>query len=425
MKKILILLLLSFVLNSAMAEDVIQVKPFTAKAGTTTFTSIDVELVNSKEYTAFEFDIYVPKGMTLYCSSNVNEKYLSDRFAHYDEDEGEDVITHQMEITDKGLDETLGQHYYVTCYESNFSKISGNSGVLFNLRYKTAADMKPGVYPIYVENAVLGIDGSNGEYVDNSVSCVTVLSTGGEAPKNSILDLGDNLIPSFVESALPECNVIKNGTCDKLVITDGEEISITSSFTAATASYERSIANDWGTVCLPYAISSSSDVQLYTISGMIGTSLLVSEVASLSAGEPGLYQRKGTGALSLNAQNVDVVTSVADGSEAASMKLVGTYEKIRIDVDEANPSYYIKDNSFCKGVGYFSIPAYRAYIQSLGTNGVKAFSIAVADEETGMLNAIGSLEAEPSEIYSINGVKMQSTPQGGIYIKNGKKYYSK
>ncbi len=79
--------------------------------------------------------------------------------------------------------------------------------------------------------------------------------------------------------------------------------------------YQRSMANEWGTICLPYATQSGADVQLYNLSGVNETEgyLSLSPVATLAANTPGLFRTASATAI------FPVVT--AGEAEAAEMRV--------------------------------------------------------------------------------------------------------
>lgn len=88
----------------------------------------------------------------------------------------------------------------------------------------------------------------------------------------------------------PQAVVIKN---IKLTDTESRTIHVAPYTTCFIQDvYQRSVANKWGTICLPYATQSGADVQLYSLSGVNETEgyLSLSPVATLAANTPGLFR---------------------------------------------------------------------------------------------------------------------------------------
>lgn len=263
------------------------------------------------------------------------------------------------------------------------------------------------------KNGVTSVDLCEVIDIDNGTSVIT-------ANSNALLYLpADKTIAN-------SSNVVIGDECANLVITDGYPFSSPKPFSAANASYSRSMTTDWGTICLPYAIESDDDIQLYQFKEMTGETLVFSEVASLEAGKPGVFKRlDASSSITMSASDAPIVVGVGEGDVTQNLKMIGTFEDITVTVDPSAPSYYIKDNTFLKGNGNFKIPAYRAYFQSEVAMSAKALNIAVEDEATGIRTVVGKLDAEKGEIYSINGMKISKPSRNSLYIQNGKKFFAK
>lgn len=177
---------------AAHAEDYLHVIDFSTEAGITAKDpnkSFDLELVNevADTYTALQFDLYLPSGMTLAYTGakgyDCNEARLP-----YDEDNEEFLATISITKKEDG-------HYLVTLYHEDLDKIHGTSGAIMKFYYKTSADMTAGEYEIKVTEQTLSKSGTEQVYPADKTSKVTITSatsvsdieqTSGD---NSIYDL--------------------------------------------------------------------------------------------------------------------------------------------------------------------------------------------------------------------------------------------
>jgi len=221
-------------------------------------------------------------------------------------------------------------------------------------------------------------------------------------------------------------NVVVGNVCENFVLNDGNAFAAPKTFIAAKVNYTRPITNKWGTICLPYATQSDEKVQYYRLKEQSRNTLVFSPVDALSAGEPGVFQNLESGAaVGFAAENASIAIETEEVEQVMGLKLVGTYETRRVDVDENSPCYYIKDNMFKKGVGYFSIPAFRAYFQTQTTASAKVLYIAIENEATGIQTPVGKLDGESGDIHTLGGIKVSQPVRGNIYIQNNKKYFAK
>ncbi len=455
-KTVMILLLLP--LSVARAEDVLQVKPFATTAGVEEGSdeTFSIEMVNTQAYTALEFNLYLPEGMSLLMNSEDYDpmELSSERFPGKTR-KGVFIPNHDTDIK-----QMSDGRYYIKIYNTDLETIDGTEGELLIFYYETAADMAPGYYPITITGTILGVDSHTGVYPVTSTSFVKI----GE-PEKFDASILKGYIPSFVASDIPTDetaydfrnvdemgatftpanpnavlyvkaesayaatatgNVVTEGVCPNLVISDGYPFAAPIAFTANQATYERTAPNAWGTLCLPYATESTAEVQLYQLKDIQSDLFVFDAVDALAAGEPGVFQRLNDGTtIKMEATNAAIATNVAEGPTTQGMEIVGTYAEKRIAVEESNTRYYIKNNTFCAGVEYFTVPAFRAYFKSEQPSGYANFRITTSNEATG-IEVIGSLQnAVSSDWYSTNGLKLNLPAQKGIYIQKGKKYLVK
>lgn len=402
----------------AMAEDVLQVVPFSTKAGITNddYTeTFSLNLVCTQEYKAVQFDIYLPDGLTL----------LEDFPADFGElcpivKQGPKLVQqHDLSVTDKGNGHYFAEiHPIAAATKETFNE--GN-GTLMYFYYKTSSDIAPGVYPIYIKGLILGVDGNatTGVYPDNSVSYVTITDSEGKVPTNNVLlDLGNYLVPSFVESTLPEKNVIKDGTCANLVLTDGADFSAPTEFTATSATYTREMANKWGTIVLPYDVKSNENVAYYLPETVENDVLKLTKVETLPANTPALVAKlKGDGITS-NGANVTVKTE-NNTFDGGNVTMHGSYVN-DTKVTDAN-AYYIKENQFWLNNENFYIDAFRSYF-TVSTSG-SAKSLRISEGTVTALSALtGEGDVKVEAFYDESGKQQDGLRKGLNIMKmsNGK-----
>lgn len=406
MKKTIISLLFCLAASCSWAEDFIQVVPFEAPVGLTENGYdgqhyFDLAMVNTHSYTALQMELYLPAGMTLQLGEEVWD-YNQERFDGITK-RGVFLPNHVVNVD--AMPDVAG-HYHITMYDEDLGVIKGNSGWMIRFYYLTSADMKPGYYPIRVSDVVLGIDGDTGVYPETSVSYVKV----GTPNPNSFLDLGTLAVPSFVEELLPETNVIHKGICRKMLISDGSSLDIPYSFRAVEASYTRSMANDWATVCLPFDVVSDGDVtDYYYVTELDDDVLVLERQYMVLGGTPAIARKRGDVGIVAKADNVQVTTLINNHEG-----MMGSYTQ---DLKVEDPDgYYIKSNRFWRCNNWFYCDAFRSYL-SLPSALVKALSLCEDDEATRIESIADDAEATVSEIYDLSGRRQRELKAGTNIVR--------
>ncbi len=270
---------------------------------------------------------------------------------------------------------------------------------------------------------------TNTELNSIDLTSATSIADGIEIPTNGNCII---YVPAGTTLANTD-NVAIGGVCDNLVITDGKPFAAPTPFTATTATYERSnLSNAWGTVCLPYEVSSDDDVTYYTTGTISGDVLTLTSTETLAAGTPAIYkshsESEGKYSLAANGANVNVVTSVqSEGVTTDDITLIGSFEKTVIDdvtTDAANEYYYISGGKFMHATKKLTVNPFRAYFtvpkSAAPSNG---FSITAGEDDVTAISALtGEGDIKVVGIYGIDG-KQQSDLQPGLNIvklSNGK-----
>lgn len=231
---------------------------------------------------------------------------------------------------------------------------------------------------------------------------------------NTLIYLGEN------GSVGNKSNVVKNGVCDNLALTDGHPFRAAQSFTATDATYSRTLNGEegWYSVCLPYAATISDDVvveKFESVDASAQTVTFAPVAGTMEAYTPYIFRATDGVAFSGNGVKVDVTPSqIADGS------FIGTFSGIAAP---GLAGYYVL-NADGSGFALASDKAYarpfRAVIHPDGLSHISALRLIHAEgDETGVTGVQLNAE-EGDEYYNLQGVRVQH-PSKGIYVKNGKK----
>lgn len=216
-------------------------------------------------------------------------------------------------------------------------------------------------------------------------------------------------------------NVVIDGTCANLVLTDGYPFTATKNFTATNASYNMTAVagGKFGTLMLPFAVTTlpgkaySLDADINAIDGTINGS----EVTSVPANRPVLVTAAGNYAGS----NVDVAVTSAS-SLYTNGHLTGVYQATSAPVG----SYVLQNHTATNGVAFYlvdnvqpTVKPFRAYIPALNNN-VKAIKVIFDGDTTGISDIDNDNNSANDIIYDLSGRKVTKAHKG-VYIINGKK----
>ena len=231
-------------------------------------------------------------------------------------------------------------------------------------------------------------------------------------------------------------NKENNGwTCDDFRLTDGQSLPIGLDFTAAKASYERTLAAGKATLCLPYELpvqgfkaytladrqESRTAVHFKEVNGTLGAYrpyLLVADGTPQLGGE-NLQVKADRSSIVLSAGNYyfkgavhDVVNWWLTSDHAYILQADGLFHKVTSN----NPSV--------------TVPAYRAYISYNSHEGAKRLSIVFDGETTGIYGTTdGAADGKNGPVYDLQGRRVADRLDdatrhqlpAGVYIVGGRK----
>ncbi len=215
-------------------------------------------------------------------------------------------------------------------------------------------------------------------------------------------------------------NVIVDGTCANLVVTDGHPFVPTTGFNATVASYEMTaVASNadasvsFGTLCLPFAVETlPTDAKAYELLGdvVMGEKLVATEVSSIAANTPVIVTKTGTYSGS------GAVAAVASDARFTRGQLVGGYTQ----TTAPERSYVLQKHG--DNVAFYlvndvkpTVNPFRAYIKAQETSEAKLFSIVFDEDGTTAIDGIENSGLMEVERYNATGVRI-AAPEKGLNI---------
>ncbi|MCR4614265.1 MAG: hypothetical protein K5778_09710 [Bacteroidaceae bacterium] len=235
-------------------------------------------------------------------------------------------------------------------------------------------------------------------------------------------------------------NVDANGV---ITITDGTPLTNTKAFTVTSATYSRDMSRTWGTLILPYPLTSDENVQYYTFK-KISTDADENQymgfepAESVAANTPVVFKKLNSEATSVTLAGFGdfAMTTAAQGTASVDnddWTMAGVYASATLTNDQIDGTvYYIAQDQFWKAnteVG-LTIPAFRAYFHGPAGEGAAKFRIKILDgEATSIVDLTNGVELR-GNVYTLGGqlVRKNATSLEGLhgtYIIGGKKVFIK
>ena len=287
------------------------------------------------------------------------------------------------------------------------------------------------------------------------LSEATITGTNIDAIKGAVAEVNQNAIiiaPAGTVPGSATTNVLLKAdegkyTCNNLQLTDDiiPVFEAGTIFTGTDVTYNRTeSANQWGTICLPYAVSTDGDVAYYRLVAPVGDQTLRFERvtdATTTAYEPYLIKKAADAGLTISASDAEftlgnpapqveydgfvlkgtmVSTSVINGVAPYTVAKDG-YQQA---VTDPNAYYFdASSNTFRALNGRFNLKAFRAYLTATGTASARSI-LSIDISEDGQSTGISFVESEDGKtvdiVYDLNGRRLQEAKKG-INIINGKK----
>lgn len=453
--------------------DALKVMPFTASIGEKS-KIVTLDLFNTiEDFTAFQCDLYLPDGVTL----NKNKRGTAYNISFNSDEERTDASCHTLSAAQQ-KDGAIR----IICYSVNNDIFTGLEGAIVNLPLSTDNSIEAGAYNYCLKNVVITRtdgtkvcpstyngtiiigDGGNDPYikmygdytVDNLAEFSEALSankailsidmTGAEsvesnvafntANPNTIIFLAKN------NSLANENNVVVDGVCSKLKLTDGFDYGCQLGFVADKIEYNRMMptmsdgdVTKWGTVVLPFELHSDSHVQFYELASVNEThkNMVFKPIETVSVGTPAVFCiLDNSKILSVQSDNAEVVNVSNEWKkEGDDLKMNGTFFNksiVPFDLEYADKSvYYISDDKFWYANEEFPVASFRGWFEvpsDISANTAK-YNICIDGTTTG-INATNNIEKTTKDImYNLSGVRVYNLKKGEVNIINHKKIIAK
>ena len=386
-------------------ENVIYISPFTVSAGAQ--TNLSIQMKNAVAIHGFQFDLYLPEGITVVTNSNgrIKSSLTEARL------EADDEHTLTVGTQDDGAIRFLCGSQY----DENFT---GSDGEIATLVVSIAPNMFAGDYSIKLKN----------------------------------IKLTETDISKFYETELVETTVTIGEPADTRTVLDEASIVAPEAATGVDVRVKRTIrADEWSTICLPFAMTEAqvqaafgSDVQLADFTGyeveedgdgiVAGLSVNFSDVDAIEANHP--YLIKVSAAVSeFTVDGVDVdpeeepTVATVKRTRKQWSEFIGTYAA---NTAVPEKTLFLSGNKFYYSTGATKMKAFRGYFDFYDVLTEVDESYAKVrffiDDTAAEIEGIGGV-MQTGAVYSVSGVRMGTadrlkTLPRGLYIVNGKKVYN-
>lgn len=269
-----------------------------------------------------------------------------------------------------------------------------------------------------------------------SVDLTGVELGDGLATSNFGSELGNTLFFISADQTLTGNNVVKDGTCANLVLTDGQSFNAPEGFTASHITYNREVkasangTDEVYTFVLPFTFTADKvNGTVYELSGVNDGVLDFTSLEGsmeLKANRPYLVVSNGTQLLNASAFSGEVVVTGDLTNEVnGGVTMVGAYEATPITSDASWYGYNAK-GEFVKATSG-TINPFRAAIKSTGI-APSSYALKLDGTVTGIVN-LENPNAKV-DVYTISGVCVRKNVPAasalnglsrGVYIVGGQK----
>jgi protein tyrosine/serine phosphatase len=298
--------------------------------------------------------------------------------------------------------ETLTDKFYTYCNK----EVGMSAKSIADFRQK----MLDVVYPADIKNVISEAVSAKETSVDLSGYVFDE-----EALTDNMPDGSNLLVTVPAESGITGQNIICDGVCESLVLTDGSDFGNPVKFNATQATYTTNV-NTYKTVIIPFKATVPEGFTASDAVDVTGTVINLEETSTIYASSPVLVE--GNGLMVLTASNVNVEANETDLTNGL---FCGVYKATPATED----SYVLQSQNGVMGFYHVgevkpTIGAFRAYL-NVPASEVKVYTFAKED-------ATGISELQTSDIrlhvdgtvYNIAGQRVNKV-QKGVYVKDGKK----
>lgn len=283
----------------------------------------------------------------------------------------------------------------------------GASSVTVSMAWANAGDV-PVAYTPSGKTMIVGAEALDDETVTGFN--VTALSGSGltfnAANPNALFIANEGTLANTK-------NVIVNGVCANLELTDQKPFKAPVDFTATAASFTKTVSDaDYATLVLPFNATLPTGVEAYNATSVTNSVINTTAAESIVANKPVLL--KNAGDYEFTAENVEV--AAVEGVQTNGL-LNGVYATTDVPTDNG----YVLQNQggnvkFFKAIAGTTVKAFRAYLAANNADARLGF-----DFETTGIKKVENAAANNGEFFNLAGQRV-AQPTKGLYIMNGKKF---
>ena len=217
---------------------------------------------------------------------------------------------------------------------------------------------------------------------------------------------------------------------EDLILDDKATFDLYEDCNVNTASYDRTMKTEWGTLCLPYTLAVTDDLpcSFYTLKDMGDETILLTKVESdtIAAGQPVMIRRTAdvSDLTFNNAPNARIVK--APKNAETGNRLMGTFSTMELTDDD---SYFLANDEFRRVGDYrpavtgVKLAQFRAYLQPEATGRASELRIGVSGETNDVETpqVVDQLNNEATEYYDLSGHRIPNLRKGVNIVKTGDK----
>ena len=185
-------------------SNVIYIEPMEEMCGTQ--ATISLKMKNTAAIRGFQFDLYLPEGVTVVKSSKGKIQGFLSEGRLPDEDEHSLTFSEQADGAIRFL-----------CSSQYDETFTGNDGEIATLRVNISNDMADGNYPLLLKNIKLTETDISKYYETSLVKCKLTIKTYtlGDINSDGVVDVSDYTgVANHIHGNTPECFVAKAGDVD-------------------------------------------------------------------------------------------------------------------------------------------------------------------------------------------------------------------
>lgn len=216
-------------------------------------------------------------------------------------------------------------------------------------------------------------------------------------------------------------NVMVGTTIANLSLTDNYPFVVPESATATAASYSRNMTSQYGTICLPYAVSTPTNAKFYTLGAMdTETVTLVKVEGTLAAGTPVIVEK--TSGTSISAAGSGALAVAGDATQGA-LQAYGSYVSTTVTPsDYSGYSIYAlatvdDEQALWQTSNAINVKPFRAYFVSTTPSSAKLRFVSEEEGATAIEALTGEGNASVVGIFSVNGTRQNSLQKGINVVK--------